>query len=200
MSPDRSPGALAFGLIAIALLAFAFVTPWFTADFSSGRQTPANGMQPKEDTGVVRHNLSDAPFTTQGDAAAADPAQHAQWVTLMGWLTATALFCGVVIVLAEVPGVRRVLIRGVSVGAGFVGAAALTGAALVAWFLIPPSVGIGDSPFTSVQQADGYWRTSLGYGWVLAALAMPMLLAAVANKFQAGSHDPAAIEDLARRA
>ena len=118
----------------------------------------------------------------------------------MGGGTGTAWVWGLVMGLAEGPGVRGGLTRGVSVGAGFVGAAARTGAALVAWFLIPPSVGIGDSPFTSVQQADGYWRTSLGYGWVLAALAMPMLLAAVANKFQAGSHDPAAIEDLARRA
>jgi hypothetical protein len=51
-----------------------------------------------------------------------------------------------------------------------------------------------DGTFTDRLLDPGYIRTALGPGWVLAALATPLSLGALAFRYQAGSHDPTAIE------
>jgi hypothetical protein len=51
-------------------------------------------------------------------------------------------------------------------------------------------------PFYYELQDDGYTRTTLDWGWALAALAVPTALGAILFKFQAGSARAAMAEVL----
>ncbi|MES2154820.1 MAG: hypothetical protein V4510_06755 [bacterium] len=196
---EKSWWALAFALAAGAMLAGSVMAPWFSAEHSSGRRTPPNGLEPPQDTGVQRQTLDDGPGTTRGDIPVAEPAKHAEWLRDMSWLSLAAAVGLAIVFLAEVPGIQRVVPRFVSLAASGVATLALAGALAVTWFGLPASVGISSAPFTSELRGDGYWRTTLGAGFALAGGAIPLSIAAFLAKFQAGWDDTAAIEQVARK-
>lgn len=198
MLKDRDPswGALLLALLATGLLAVSFVTPWWSYDSSTGRKTVDGGPQDPEDTRVERHSLDFLPFRLVGDQEPSDRQAAEQAVLVLG-IGASAAAGGLgLFALFEAARFLRAFPRGVSLGLSLVAVLGVGLGLYWSYFLAPLSMA-GNSvngAFTDILLEDGYIRTTLGPGWVLAALATPLGLGALAFRFQAGSHDPTAIE------
>lgn len=201
MAADEVSGwAGASALVALGLVVAAFAFPWFSYEFSSGRQTAPGGFNDANATGVERHSLDIYPTHTTGDVEPTHPDDLRTATDRMTWtLAAAALLTGLA-ALAELPGIRRLLVRRVVLGMDLLALAALSISLAVAWYHLPATLdGYGvEDPFTSFVDRDaGYTRTTIGPGWVLAAAGGIATLVALAFKFQAGSSDAALVEDLA---
>lgn len=198
MEGDREPswGALLLALLAVGLLAASFAVPWWSFDSSTGRKTPAGGPQDPEDTRVERHSLDYLPFRLVGDQEPSDREGAEAGVLQLGVAATLAAGSMLLFVLFEALRFLRGFPRSVSL---LVAGIAVLGAAvglLLTYFVLPWTMaGNGvTGAFTDVLLDPGYVRTTLGPGWVLAALSVPLTLGALAFRYQAGSHDPAAIE------
>ncbi|MEA3137257.1 MAG: hypothetical protein QOJ26_1662 [Thermoplasmata archaeon] len=198
MQRDRDPswGALLLALLAVGLLALTFVTPWWSFDSSTGRKTADGGPQDPSDTRVEKHSLDYMPFRQTGDQQPSDAEGAKQGVLYLGIAAATAAGGMALFVLFEAFRFLRSFPRGLSL---LVSVLAVLGclAGLVLTYYVLPQTMRGDQvdgTFTDRLLDPGYIRTALGPGWVLAALATPLSLGALAFRYQAGSHDPTAIE------
>ncbi|HUR26346.1 MAG TPA: hypothetical protein VM327_10080 [Candidatus Thermoplasmatota archaeon] len=183
-------------LLAIGLIAASFVLPWWSYDSSTGRKTVPGGPQDPDDTRVERHSLDYLPFRLMGDQQPSDPEGAEQGVLQLGIAAAVAGGGMVLFMLFEVFRFLRPFPRSLSLLVSVLAVLGIVAGLLLAAFVLPASMkGDGvDGPFTDRLLDPGYIRTSLGLGWVAAALALPVALGALAFRFQAGSHDPAAIE------
>jgi hypothetical protein len=197
---ERSTGTLLLALCAAALLGAALAAPWFHYESSTGRRTPAGGLQDPGDTGAVHHQLTMAPYAQEGDVQPTHAEDARQLRTAMGALVATAGGCLALVMLGGVPFLSRAMPRRLSLALSFLGALCALAALLVAWVKLPLTLdGYGvDGPFTSKVIADGYSRTTLGWGWAAAALSLPFMAGAFLFQFQAGSNDPRQVEAFAR--
>lgn len=203
---ERSPGAAVMALVAIALLGASFAFPWFEYDYNSGRQTPPGGPQEESDKHIEERHIEYAPNQKSGTsstdgvrtgaATPTDPQLADQAVQRVAW----ALLAGIVILalmaLGEIRIIHKVIRRRVGLALGTLALVPIVAALWIAWFDMPASLaGYGVTwPFTYTLQDDGYTRTTLDWGWALAALAFPAALAAILFKFQAGSADAALVE------
>ncbi|MEK6985420.1 MAG: hypothetical protein AABX89_03435 [Candidatus Thermoplasmatota archaeon] len=201
MAADEVSGwAGASAIVALGLVAAAFALPWFSYEFSSGRQTAPGGFNDANETGVERHTLEVYPTHTTGDVQPTHPEDLRTATDRMTWALAAAIVLSALAALAELPGVRRLLVRRVVLGMDLLALVAIGISLAVAWYHIPATLdgyGVQD-PFTSFVDRDaGYTRTTIGPGWVLAAAGGIAALVALAFKFQAGSSDAALVEELA---
>lgn len=196
MDRDPSWGALLLALIAVGLIGLSFALPWWSFDSSTGRQTAEGGPQDPDDTRVERHSLDYLPFRQAGDQQPSDPEGARQGVLLLGIAASVAAGGLALFILFEAFRFLRPFPRSISLIVSLL--AVLGGVAgLVLTCLVLPGTMAGngvDGVFTDRLLDPGYIRTALGPGWILAAIAVPMALGALAFRFQAGSHDPAAIE------
>lgn len=198
MRRDRDPswGALLLALLAVGLLAASFALPWWSFDSSTGRKTAEGGPQDPDDTRVERHSLDYRPFRRDGDQQPSDPEGAGQGVLLLGVAAATA--AGGMALFSAFEAVRFLwrFPRGLSLAVSLLAVAGAAAGLALTCLLLPATMSGHqvDRVFTDVLLDPGYVRTSLGLGWVLAALAVPVALGALAFRYQAGSHDPAAIE------
>jgi hypothetical protein len=195
---DRDPswGALLLALVAVGLLAVSFVMPWWSFDSSTGRKTAEGGPQDPEDTRVERHSLDFLPFRLVGDQEPSDREGAEQGVLLLG-IAASAAAGGMgLFVLFEAFRFLRSFPRGLSLAVSVIAVLGAAAGLLVAYYVLPGTMA-GDQvsgAFTDVLLDPGYVQTTLGLGWVAAALAAPLALGALAFRYQAGSHDPTAVE------
>lgn len=189
MKGDRSTGALVMSLVAVGLLAGAYLTPWFAYDFSTGRQTPPDGPQPEEQTGEETSSLTFYADGWEGDTAPSDPstADRAVLAIPLGLFAAATTL--VLVVFGELPVTHRVLRRPVSLALlGTAFGATLTVALLAAWWIPASMAGHGvTGPFTArLDEPEGYTRAYMHTAWYLVLAAVPTVLAAGLWKFQAG--------------
>jgi hypothetical protein len=195
---DRDPswGALLLAIVAVGLLAVSFVVPWWSFDSSTGRKTAEGGPQDPDDTRVERHSLDYLPFRTVGDQQPSDAEGAEQGVLLLGIAASTAAGGLALFVLFEAFRFLRSFPRGVSLAVSVLAVLGAIGGLVLTYYVLPGTMEGQqvDGPFTDILLEPGYIRTTLGPGWVLGALAVPLGLGALAFRFQAGSHDPAAIE------
>lgn len=199
---DRSTGTLLLALLAVGLLGYALTAPWFHFESSTGRRTPEGGFQDPSDTGTIRRELTMTPEGMAGDAHPTHPGDartHLQSIQRLGWAAVGAF--GLVAV-GGVPLLSRAMPRWLSLALCAVGALCTLAALLVAWHWLPQTMeGHGvEGPFTSRLLEDGYIRTTLGWGWAAAGLALSLAGGAFLFQFQAGSNDPRQVEAYARRA
>lgn len=197
---ERSTGTLLLALCAAALLGVSVASPWFHYESSTGRQTPPGGFQDPSDTGAVRHQLTMEPYAQSGDVEPTHPGDAKQWRSLIGALVAGAAGCLALVALGGVPLLSRAMPRRLSLALSTLGALATLAALFVGWAWLPLTLdGYGvDGPFASRLLEDGYIRTSLGWGWAAAGLALPLTAGAFLFQFQAGSNDPRQVEAYAR--
>jgi len=196
MSGDRSVGAALAALLALGLLGGAFTLSWFDYEFNSGRKVAPEGPYSDNVTGIEARTLSFYASGSEGDAAPVDDeaARLGAQVLLWGLRISAGLL--ILAVLAEVPGVSRVLRRPVALALYGVVLVGLAGVLLATWVLLPAAMGehgIG-APFTSRLEEPGYTWTSLGWGWAAGALAWAAAFGAALWKFQAGDVDPRQVE------
>ncbi len=193
---ERSRGTRVSAMVALALIAFAFTQPWFSYDFSSGRQNaPDNPFG--GDPGVETQRLDMFPFYTTGDTEPTDAAGVELAVLVLGVLVAVTLAALIAVLVAETRRGSDRIGRRASLGLLTIAIAALVGALVVSWVWLPATMeaeGV-EGPFTyRLDEPDGYTRTALGLGWVAGAVSVAWIIAAGLWKFQAGSHDPAMVE------
>jgi hypothetical protein len=183
-------------LLAVGLLAVSFVTPWWSFESSTGRKTPEGGPQDPEDTRVERHSLGYMPFRQTGDQEPSDPEGAKQGVLWLGVAAATAV--GALVLFATFEAVRfaRVVPRWLSLVVSTVALAGILAGLLLTYFVLPSTMeGSGvRGAFTDILLDPGYVRTTLDLGWIVAAVSLPLALGALGFRYQAGSHDPAAVE------
>jgi hypothetical protein len=195
---DRDPswGALLLAVLAVGLLAVSFAVPWWSFDSSTGRKTPDGGPQDPSDTRVERHSLDYAPFRQSGDQQPSDADGAKQGVLYLGIAVATATGGMGLFVVFEAFRFLRSFPRGLSLVVSILAVLGIVAALLLTYYVLPETMRGNqvDGAFTDLLLEPGYVRTTLGPGWVLAALATPLALGALAFRYQAGSHDPAAIE------
>ena len=198
MERDREPswGALLLALLAVGLLATSFALPWWSFDSSTGRKTPVGGPQDPEDTRVERHSLDYLPFRLEGDQEPSDRPGAEAGVLQLGIAASVAAGGMGLFVLFETFRFLRSFPRGLSLLVSTLSVLGAIGGLVLTYFVLPATMeenGVTGT-FTDVLLDPGYIRTALGPGWVLGALAVPLALGALAFRYQAGSHDPAAIE------
>jgi hypothetical protein len=198
MTADRNPsiGGLLLALLAVGLVAGAAVLPWWSYDSSTGRKTAPGGPQDPSDTRVERHSRDFGPFWQRGDAKPGDEGAAAFGTLVLGVIVAVAGASLLLALLGEGLRFAAALPRSVSLLVALVGIAALLAALAWTWLALPATMsGQGvQGAFTDRLLEERYVRTTLGPGWVLAALAVPAALGSFAFRFQAGAHDPAAVE------
>lgn len=198
MERDREPsrGATLMAILAIALVGASFALPWWSYDSSTGRKTTEGGPQDPEDTRVEKHSLDYLPFRQEGDQQPSDPDGARQGALLLGIAASVAAGGLVLFLLFEAVRLARPFPRGLSLLASVLAVLGIAAALCLAAFVLPATMaGEGvEGAFTDRLLDDWYISTTLGLGWVAAALALPVALAALAFRYQAGSHDPAAIE------
>jgi hypothetical protein len=194
---ERSTGALLLALIAVGLLSLGYLWPWLSYDDSTGRRTPPGGFHDPSDTGIEKHYIDFGPFAVTGDIAPSNPERADLLTLILGslWVAAGAAF--LLMAIAEIPPFTRFMGRTVSLVLCLFGLASLGTALWIAYGPLPHTMaGLGiKSAFTyELVEPNGYYRTTLGQGWIAAIASAPFALAAFAFKFQAGSADPSAIE------
>lgn len=198
MTVDRNPsiGGLLLALLAVGLVAGAAVLPWWSYDSSTGRKTPLGGPQDPEDTRVERHSRDFGPFWQRGDAEPSDEGGAAFGTLVLGLAVAVAGSGLALAFFSEGLRFATTFPRGVSLAAALAGVAGIAAALAWTWLALPGTMsGYGvQGAFTDRLLEDNYVRTTLGPGWVLAALAIPAALGSFAFRFQAGSQDPSAVE------
>lgn len=200
MVSERSLGNLLLAVAAIALLGFAFVAPWFTYDHSTGRRTPEGGFHSPEEAGVVRERWEAGPSGSDGSPAPDDQARVDSALARMTWALVAAGGLLVLVVLGELPGVDRLLVRPVVLALGALALVGIGYALYVGWFVLPSAYGHGvQGPFTSFLDDTGYTMTRIGTGWILAAVAVPAVFGGWLMKFQAGAPDPTVVAELYAR-
>jgi hypothetical protein len=198
MTVDRNPsiGGLLLALLAVGLVAGSAVLSWWSYDSSTGRKTAPGGPQDPSDTRVERHSRDFGPFWQRGDAEPSDAGGAAFGTLVLGVAVAVA-GAGLLLALSS-EGLRfaAAFPRAVSLAAALVGVAGLLAALAWTWLALPATMsGQGvEGAFTDRLLENNYVRTTLGPGWVLAALAIPAALGSFAFRFQAGAHDPSAVE------
>lgn len=195
---EGSIGALLVALVALGLLGAAYVGPWFEYDFSTGRQTPPDGPQPEEETGVERSEMDFYATHWEGDVEPSDEAlaERTVWLITNGILVAGIALA--LVVLGEVPGISYVIRRPVSLVFIAVALAAVAAVAVLTWSWLPESMaGHGvDSQYTShLEEPSGYTHSTMAWGWYSIALAGCAVFAAGLFKFQAGAADPHLVEE-----
>lgn len=198
MERDREPsrGAVLMALLAVGLVGASFALPWWSYDSSTGRKTAEGGPQDPEDTRVERHSLDYLPFRQEGDQQPSDAEGARQGVLRLGIAASVAGGGLVLFLLFEALRYLRPFPRGASLAVSTLSVLGIAGGLLHAAFVLPLTMR-GDGvhgPFTDSLLDTHYIHTTLGLGWVAAALALPVALGALAFRFQAGSHDPAAVE------
>lgn len=198
MTADRNPsiGGLLLALVAVGLVAGSVALPWWSYDSSTGRKTPAGGPQDPSDTRVERHSRDFGPFWQKGDAAPSDEGGAALGVLVLGVLAAVGGAGLLLALLGEGLRFAAAFPRGLNLAGALLGILAVAAALAWTWLALPGTMsGLGvKGAFTDRLLEDGYVRTTLGPGWVLAALAIPAALGSFAFRFQAGSNDPSAVE------
>lgn len=198
MERDREPsrGAVLMAVLAVALVGASFALPWWSYDSSTGRKTAEGGPQDPDDTRVERHSLDYMPFRQEGDQQASDPAAAKQGALLLGVAASVAAGGLVLFLLFEAVRVARPFPRGLSLAVSVLAVLGLAAGLYLAAVVLPATMaGEGvEGAFTDKLLDPWYIRTTLGLGWAAAALALPVALAALAFRYQAGSHDPAAVE------
>lgn len=199
---ERSGGAFLLALLAVAAVAASVAWPWMSYDYSSGRRTPEGGLHDPNDTGIIRHDIDFKPNAVEGDIQPSDPERADELVLWMAIGLGIAAAGFAVMALAELPGLHRFLTRPVSLVACLVGLGGLAAALAITWFWLPETLsGYGiESAWHYEKLEDGYIRDVIGLGWIVALCATPFALGAFAFKFQAGSTDSSAIEDVGRKA
>jgi hypothetical protein len=197
MVSERSTFSLILAALAIGLIGVSFTMDWFTYYQSSGRQTPYGGFHAENETGVVSSSLETSPGAFEGDAQPQDAEKAQQYVDWEAWSLYAAIGLLALIILGEIPGPDRIITRPVSLTLYGIAFAATAFSLIVAWFFFPGTIEPRvDDPFTSFLAEDGYTRTTLWWGWVAAALAVPMIVAGFLVKFQAGAPDPQQVVEL----
>jgi hypothetical protein len=173
-------------LAAVGLLAASFTLAWYEHDFSSGRQTPPGGYHDPADTREVRRHLEYAPLATSGDGVPADAAAAKQVVEWMGYALGAAIALLFVAAMAELRFLPRFLPRGASLLAQTLALMAVGSALWLAWNDLPLAVEGTADPFVAYLADAGYTRTTLGFGWAVAAFTVPLTLGSLLLKFQTG--------------
>ena len=198
MERDREPsrGAVLMAFLAVGLLGASFALPWWSYDSSTGRKTPDGGPQDPDDTRVEKHSVDYLPFRLEGDQQPSDREGAEQGVLQLGIAASVAGGGMVLFLLFEAVRFLRPFPRGLSLLVSGLAVLGLLAGLAIAFVVLPLTMS-GDGvrwAFTDRLLESWYIHTTLGLGWVAAALGLPAALAALAFRFQAGSHDPAAIE------
>jgi hypothetical protein len=196
MDRDPSRGALLLALCALLLVGLSFSLPWWSFDSSTGRKTPDGGPQDPDDTRVERHSLDFLPFRLVGDQQPSD-AEGADRAALGLGIAASVAAAGLgLFLIFEALRFRWSIPRPASLVVAAISLVALVGGLVYTCLAVPATMaGNGvTGVFTDRLVDPEYVRTALGLGWVLATLAVPLGLGAMAFRYQAGSHDPAAVE------
>ena len=193
---EQSWGALLLALLAVGLLAVSFVTPWWSFESSTGRKTAEGGPQDPDDTRVEKHSLGYLPFRQTGDQQPSDAEGARQGVLMLGIAATTAIGSLALFALFELVRFMRVFPRWLSLLVSTFAVAGILGGLLLTYFVLPLTMrGNGvEGAFTDILLDPGYIRTTLDVGWIAAAISLPLALGALGFRYQAGSHDPAAVE------
>lgn len=198
---EREPSILGTLLCvaSIALLLTAFLLPWWSYDTSTGRKTAPGGPQEADDTRVERHQYDIGPFQQGGDTTPSDEAGADLAALLIGLGWAAAMVGLVVTLAGESLAFVTAVPRWLTLVCSTLAVLGLLAALAVTWLMVPGTMeqqGVTGT-FTDALLDPGYVLATLDLGWIAAALAVPTVLGVLAFRYQAGSHDPAAIESYA---
>jgi hypothetical protein len=185
---ERSVGAAAMALLALAGLAGAWTWTWFEVDFSSGRQTPPDGAYNGGEDGIVRHHLAYRAGGWTGDLAP-DAELARRLAAFLPPCIAVAAGALALVALGEIPLVHRVIRRRVALALVAVALAAIAAAAAMAWAWMPESMAAHrvDSQFAArLDEPSGYTSSHLSWGWYAVAASIVPAFGAGLFKFQAG--------------
>jgi hypothetical protein len=195
---ERTLGAAAMAVLALAGLAGAWSATWFEYDHSSGRQTAPDGAYNDGVDGVVRHHLAYDAGHWNGDVQPDAELAH-RLGTFVPASLATAAGALALVALGEIPLVDRIIRRRIALALVAVALAAIAAAAVMAWSWMPESMaayGV-DSQFSArLDEPSGYTSSNLSWGWYAAAASFIPALGAGLFKFQAGQVDLEAVAGL----
>lgn len=188
MSPlERSPWALATMSLTVGLLAASLVLPWFSFHHSTGSRTPPGTSDGEPE--VTRRDLYYAPFHVAGDASDAQREEGRVAVTWLGGLLVVAAFFGFVNLTVESLGGSREGTRTLQLWLTAIGFLVVLAALAFAWIAFPALLaGEGvTGVFTTRNDQATFIRSTLSWGWPVAALALIPNAAAFALKYAGGA-------------
>ncbi|HEX9815343.1 MAG TPA: hypothetical protein VGB18_00065 [Candidatus Thermoplasmatota archaeon] len=184
---ERSPWTLGIMAITVLLLATTVFLPWYSFYHSTGRQVPPGAPTETEEPSQER-TIRYAPFRAQGDLSDEQRQDAEQPVLILGILAAVPLALAVVNLVIELFGGMgertRILQMAFTAGGFFIVAAGL----VFVWLVFPALLadeGV-TKVFTTRNDQGTFIRSTLSWGWTLAAVSLFAHVAMFAFKFAGG--------------
>jgi hypothetical protein len=186
-------------LLVIVFQAVALDLPWYTFTHSTGRTLPPE--YPSKETGENVSRRDYYPYSLRGDVNQTERADAATVVRDLGVLASVPLVFAVVALVVEALWGGHDWARWPGMALSVLGLGVTVAALLYMWFFVPPTLAQQGVHHVFVNHAvkDGYIRSSLGWGWVVSALALMGYLAHFAFRYQQGSFDLSFVERLRDR-
>lgn len=194
-----------WGLLALlAILGLAWGSlhqSWYTYRFSSGTTLPPEGSQPENDPTLVREARFYYPFGLRGDVNESQVSAVERETETLGVGLAIVLGAAGASLLVEASLARWDWSRWISLPLAVVGLITLGYLLAYAWMTLPDTLaqeGVTGT-FSAFRRGDGFVRTNIDFGWILAGLALLAHLAFLGFKYAAGAIDPLALEKYVKR-
>lgn len=174
----------------ILLLGGAFLVPWFSYEYTTGQQHPPE-YNIGNNTTSKRYDLRVYPFDVRGTYNATNESAVLEQSRMLGKIfTGAIALAGLALLIELVGGGQR---WGRYAGIGFLSLSvlAIVAALLWTWYFVTPTMAPDGvtSPFTKGKWNNGFIATTIDWGWVVAAIGVPLALAALGFRFSAGAFD-----------
>jgi hypothetical protein len=170
----------------IVLLSVSLATPWYSFHHSTGRQTPPGSDS--DDDGVEERDIEYRPYAARGDLSDEQTARAEQPVLLLGILVTVPLLVAVANLALELLWGIREGTRRVQLVLSVVGFLLVAGALAFVWLTFPALLadeGV-TRVFTTRNDQGTFIRTTLSWGWPIAALTLVTQAATFAFKYAGG--------------
>ncbi len=184
---ERSPWTLTIMAATVLLLAGAVFLPWYSFHHSTGRQVPPGAPADTEEPAQER-TIRYRPFRAEGDLLDQQRQDAEQPVLILGILASAPLALSVVSLVIELfggMGERTRILQIVFATVGFV----VVAAGLVYVWIVFPALLADEGvkgPFTTRNDQGTFIRSTLSWGWTLAAVSLLAHVAMFALKYAGG--------------
>lgn len=184
---ERSPWTLGIMTVTVLLLVGGLLVPWYSFHHSTGRQIPpgdtTGAQEPSQERDIAYH-----PFEARGDLSQEQRDEAAQPVLILGILAAIPLGLAVTNLLIEVFGGMGERTRILQLWLSVVGFLVVSASLVYVWIVFPALLrdeGV-TRVFTTRNDQGTFIRSTLSWGWTIAAVSLLAHVAMFAFKYAGG--------------